>query len=89
MKSKQDIHLAITALTMLMFKADKPEDKKLARKGASILCWVMNYPNEFDAFMDKFKELNPLGDVTSERLDEIVQQSIAQTQQEQGEGFNE
>lgn len=89
MKSKQDIHLAIAALTMMTFKARTQNDARLARKAASVLCWVMNYPTDFDKFMDKVKELDLFNSISPERLDEIIQESIVEVQKGEGEGFNE
>lgn len=89
MKSKQDIHLAITALTMMTFKARTQGDARLARKAASVLCWVMEYPTDFDKFMDKVKELDLFNSISPEKLDEIILESIVAVQKGEGEGFNE
>lgn len=90
MKSKQDIHLAIAALTMMTFKARTIDDKRLARKVTSVLCWVMDYPTDFDKFMDTVKERKLFNDISPERLDEIIQESlVAVHKKEEGKGFNE
>jgi hypothetical protein len=80
MKSKEDIHLAIASLTMVIFKSDGVT-RKMARKAASVLCWAMDYPSDFDLFMDKVKEQNLFGDMTPERLDEIIKESIEQVKE--------
>lgn len=88
MKSKQDIHLAIAVLTVMTFRTTNPEQIKLARKSASILCWVMGYPNDFDKFMEKIKE-NPPFDITPERLEELVVEAVKAVEAESEEGHSE
>ena len=87
MKSKQDIHLAIAALTMMALSQGTTDKHviKLARKSASILCWVMNYPSDFDKFMDKIKA-NPPFDISPDRLDEIIKESIEAVKQHEVDG---
>jgi hypothetical protein len=91
MKSKQDIHLAIAVLTMMALRPNPDKHQtRLARKSASILCWVLGYPSDFDTFMDKVKS-DPPFDISPDKLDEIIKQSIEAVKQHQAEdgGFNE
>lgn len=89
MKSKQDIHLAIATLTMMALRssADK-EQTKLARKSASILCWAMDYPSDFTKFMDSVKA-DPPFDLSPDKLDELIKESIEEVRDHEVEGFNE
>jgi len=91
MKSKQDIHLAIATLTMMfMHPGAGKEQTKLARKSASILCWVLDYPNDFEKFMEKVKS-DPPFDLSPDKLDEIIKKSIEAVKQHEdgGQGHSE
>lgn len=89
MKSKQDIHLAIATLTIITFKGGTTEQKQRARKICSALCWVMDYPSDFNKFMEAVKSQNLFGDVTPERLNEIVEDSVRTVMEEYDGGFTE
>lgn len=89
MKSKQDIHLAIAVLAMMTFKGGTREQKRQARKVCSALCWVMDYPSDFDKFWELVKSQNLFGDISHERLDEIVEDSVRTVMEEHDGGFTE
>lgn len=88
MKSKQDIHLAIAVLTMMTFKGGTREQKRQSRKVCSALCWVMDYPSDFDKFWELVKSKSLLEDISQERLDEIIKESVESVRGHDDEGFS-
>jgi hypothetical protein len=85
MKSKEDIHIAIAGLTMIVHEhVEEMTELELgiARTGLSLLCWVMDYPTNFNETFEALKEQFGKDKFKADELEAIIKETLVEVKEE-------